>query len=456
MELIRLDESRAIQVANTADIGSGGEAGIHSVIGCAHLVAKIYSEPRPLLFEKLRVMLSNPPRGQGEHDHLTTTWPVAILAQGIGARREVGYLMPRISMAHKVFEFFNPSRRREIAPSFNYKYLVRLARNVAVAFADVHRAGHVVGDVNESNILSAKTAMATLVDVDSFQIHGPNRTFRCPVGRGEYAPPELQGVRCDSVDRSSCTDVFGLSVLIFQILMEGFHPFDGMLIEDGEPNSREKRIQSGVWPYAGGNGYKPSATAPPLSMIDPDLRLMFWHCFVNGHKTPPNRPTAKHWATAIDAAEGRLVECKQNMNHFHWPHVAVCPWCDRYRLIGQDSFADPTSSSLSESPQPGAIYNTNIAFTLESARQLRNSGRFNEADLVLRRLLATGSPEAPCYFELGMVYTKRRKFAQASAHFMRAWQCGFRNALRWKEAVTLAATMDPSLSREIASYASAE
>src|SRR5436305_1951244 len=96
----------------------------------------------------------------------------------------------------------------------------------------LHSRDYVVGDVNESNILVADTALITVVDTDSFQVRDPDgkTVFHCPVAKPEFTPPELQGRQLHDVDRVPAHDRFGLAVLIFQLLMEGTHPFAGIYI----------------------------------------------------------------------------------------------------------------------------------------------------------------------------------------------------------------------------------
>src|SRR5438105_3869599 len=78
------------------------------------------------------------------------------------------------------------------------------ARNIAAAVHAVHSRGYVIGDVNESNILVTDTALATLVDTDSFQVRDPGSgvVYRCPVGKPEFTPPELQGASFGEIDRT--------------------------------------------------------------------------------------------------------------------------------------------------------------------------------------------------------------------------------------------------------------
>jgi len=94
-----------------------------------------------------------------------------------------------------VFQIYNPGSRRHELPAFTYRHLLRTAQNLAAAVDVLHAHGYVAGDLNESNVLVADTALVTLVDTDSFQVRDPESgaVYRCPVGKPEFTPPELQG-----------------------------------------------------------------------------------------------------------------------------------------------------------------------------------------------------------------------------------------------------------------------
>ncbi|OIP71251.1 MAG: hypothetical protein AUK48_12680 [Oscillatoriales cyanobacterium CG2_30_44_21] len=117
------------------------------------------------------------------------------------------------------------------------------ARKLARAVRSVHSRGYVIGDVNESNVLVADDAIVTLVDTDSFQVNDGTTIYRCTVGKPEYTPPELQGMSFRDVDRSVQHDLFGLGVLIYQLLMEGTHPFGGVFSGQGEAPELKDRIK---------------------------------------------------------------------------------------------------------------------------------------------------------------------------------------------------------------------
>src|SRR5262249_29345713 len=151
--------------------------------------------------EKLAAMIAAPPRDpMTRTGHTSIAWPTArLLAAEDG--RFIGYLMPRIDNAKLICEFYTPRFRAQQAPLFHYGYLMRTARNLAAAVVALHERGYIVGDLNESNLLVTNQALVSLVDTDSFQVRSADKLFRCPVGKSEYTPPELQGARFAEVTR---------------------------------------------------------------------------------------------------------------------------------------------------------------------------------------------------------------------------------------------------------------
>jgi serine/threonine protein kinase len=325
-------------------IGSGGEAQVFLVPPDRRQVAKIYHRPTELHAGKLRVMLANPPEDPThEPAHTSIAWPVDLLSTAYGDRSFAGFLMPCVPQMQPLFQVYNPGARRR-SPFVDYRFLHRAARNLAGAVRVLHSRGYVVGDVNESNILVSRSALVTLVDTDSFQVTDPanGTVYRCPVGKPEYTPPELQGKRFTTVDRTREHDRFGLAVLLFQLLMEGTHPFAGQYTGHDEPPPYEARIKAGHFAY--GNRrvpYVPMPTAPGLDLLDPDLRRLFVRCFEDGHSEPGARPDAQTWLSALANAEQALVTCERNPRHSYGAHCAVCPWCERKRLLGdRDPYPD--------------------------------------------------------------------------------------------------------------------
>lgn len=313
-------------------VGRGGEAVVYRIDTQPTRLAKIYEPaPRPDYAAKLGWMIDHPPLNPTrEQAHPALAWPDALLFDAQGRLR--GYRMPFIRRTTPILDVFNPRRRAEVMPPFfDRRYLHRVARNLSAALNALHRSGYVAGDLNESNILVTHTALVTLIDTDSFQVSAQldrgSVVYPCPVGKLEYTPPELQGQRLAEVVRQPEQDSFGLAVLIFQLLMEGSHPFRAQWTAAGEPPPLEKRIAQGAFPYTASPTAPvlPPKNAPDLNLINPWLAELLRRCFIDGHRSPSQRPSPETWRNAIIEAELRLKGCPNG--HYYSDHLRSCPYC---------------------------------------------------------------------------------------------------------------------------------
>lgn len=359
MQVLRcLPNQPDINLNLTVSLGRGGEACVYTVPTDANLVAKIYHHPSDAHARKLQAMLAHPPENPtASLGHVSIAWPHELLRANDGSDRVVGFLMPRIRGMRPIIDFYNPRTRRQHCPLFSYQYLLRTARNLAAAFAALHARGYCVGDVNESNILVSDTALVTLVDTDSFQVPDPDGDFiyRCPVGKPEFTPPELQNKVFAECDRAIPHDLFGLGVLIFQLLMEGTHPFSGIYQGAGEPPPYEARIAAGHFTYSQKHRvpYKPTPVAPAWSVLHPALQELFIRCFEDGHSNPLMRPSAATWLLTLGEVEEQLVSCGKNPQHRYSHHLDNCPWCERtVQLGGRDPFPSPQAIAAKEHLKP--------------------------------------------------------------------------------------------------------
>lgn len=329
-----------------AELGRGGEGTILEVRGdptrCIKLYGGLIPEATP---GKLSAMIAHPPLDPtlGMSRHHSIAWPEQILYKAPGQTAFAGFLMPRVD--GKVFRtalsYLSPdSRVKELGGAFNWKYLYTAAINIASSVGALHERGYCIGDLNESNLLIAPSALITIIDCDSFQVPDPatGKVYRCLVGKPEYTAPELQG-RFGEIDRTLATDRFALGVLLFQLLMEGTHPYQsrGEAVED-LPSTQQK-ILKGLFPYARGvRGVSPPAFAPPFDLLDANLRKLFARCFEAGHGEPAARPSAQEWYDTLRRRESLLQTCPVNDNHIYFSHLKRCPWCERAETMGRDSF----------------------------------------------------------------------------------------------------------------------
>ncbi len=357
MRLKRQLETQIITIDPTSSLGHGGEAKVYSVPQDETLVAKVYHKPTEAHANKLMLMLANPPDNPAaSKDHISIAWPVDVLRTIDEKQKVVGFLMTRVKEMHSLLDFYNPKTRRQKCPFFNYLYLHRTARNLAAAFGALHARGYCIGDVNESNILVSNTALVTVVDTDSFQVRNERNgeIYRCAVGKPEFTPPELQGQSFAQLDRKPEHDLFGLAVLIFQLLMEGTHPFAGIYQGSGDAPPYETRIAEGHFVYSRRRvPYVPTLIAPKFELLHPTLQQLFIRCFEEGHNNPQMRPTAQTWQSALSEAERDLTTCKVNSHHRHGKHLSYCPWCERtFKLGGRDPFPSSQAVQKGQHLQP--------------------------------------------------------------------------------------------------------
>jgi len=340
-----------ITLAQSDVLGSGGEGAVYNLRSHPDLVAKIYHSDRrtDAVINKLDVMINYPPRTEDDlTGHLFVAWPGHLVYDA--ASEVIGFLMPKVDKSHSLFEYYNPALRHRYAPQIHYGNLCSVAKSLATALDRLHGSGYVVGDINESNAYITENEHVTLIDADSFQITDyqttPPTIYRCVVGKPEYTPPELQGVSFADVDRNIHHDRFALAVVIYQLLMEGTHPFRGIYTDPGEKPQVETCISRGYFLYSESRNVplRPVPSAVEWDTLHEDIRALFRKCFDDGHSDPQARPAPREWVDALDEAMRTLRQCPLNASHWEFdkqasrPGSALCAWCERRANIGIDSF----------------------------------------------------------------------------------------------------------------------
>ncbi len=315
-------------------LGEGGEGAIFEVTGQSDWVAKIYLPKRATAEKeaKLRAMIANPPEDPTRAfspPHVSITWPTEILYEQNSFR---GFLMPYAKKNPELFEVYNPQTSARKNWNWDWWHLHRTAMNLSAALNALHAQACVMGDVNQKNILVTRDALVTLVDTDSYQVKGENNTtYRCTVHIPEFTAPELQNANFELVDRSEEHDNFGLAILVFHLLMEGYHPFQGAPKDPTKslPKIDLHCLRQGIFPYKSNKDFNPPPGAPKFDSLHPLVQDLFVRCFVDGHQHPRARPSALEWVKVLKKAETELTKCKAHAHHWYSSHQTECPWCKR-------------------------------------------------------------------------------------------------------------------------------
>jgi len=311
-------------IALGRQLASGGEGAVFTLPNHDTLVAKVYHRPPTTqTVEKLTTMvrLANPQL------LALAAWPMGLLYQA-RTRQLAGFVMPRLSDCQPIQHLYNPVQRLRSFPRAAWNFQVRAAVNLAAAFDEVHKAGCLVGDVNQSNVQVSPQALVRLIDCDSFQVRMNGKAYLCEVGVAHYIPPELQGKSLRGLVRTENHDRFGLAVLIYQLLFVGRHPYAGVYRGAGDPSFEqliaEFRFAQG--PAAHTWGMAPPPHTPTFADIPPELGNLFRRAFERGSEAG-SRPRPAEWLAALKRLESSIVECAADPGHKYWRGAQSCIWC---------------------------------------------------------------------------------------------------------------------------------
>ena len=295
-------------------------------------------------------------------------WPTdLILFDRTPTSQVAGFIMP-LAEGEPIHCLYALKDRRTLFPSANWHFLLQAAANLARAFAVVHQYGHVVGDVNFSNVLVTLDSRVTLIDCDSFQINTSDTQYLCPVGVDTYTPPELQSSHFNKTIRTENHDRFGLAVMIFQLLFLGRHPFMGKY----KDREREVTLSGAIAEFHFAYGetaeqfeMERPANAPPLCIVTPQINRMFHRAFSPQGAVRSGRPSAAEWVTALLQMEQKLILCPKETAHIHYVGVMPCPWCWLEGEVKLPIFPEPDWS------QEKTEVTRRILFLICEAKKLR-------------------------------------------------------------------------------------
>lgn len=352
-------------------LGSGGEAEVFKVAGRPDLAEKRWRHPTLAQARKLSVMLSHPPEGATFEGHVNLAWPTSEVRDTSGV--VIGFRMPAVDLERSlpVFTAYNPDARRERMTGITWRHLVRTSRNLASVVAALHRAGYVVGDLNESNVLVDRRALVTILDCDSIQVADPatGEVHHCGVARPEFLAPELAGRDLSATARRLSSDRFALAVMIFLLLREGVHPYAGIWRGRGEPPDLSARMRGRRFPHVP----LTRVTPPPGSLrwrgLDVRLRLLFIRAFVLGPLFKSARPSASAWEAALARLESGLSACPRSQAHVHAGRR--CPWCERVDRGLPDPFPSAAGQEVARRA-PSALVLRRRATALAARRRSRS------------------------------------------------------------------------------------
>ena len=317
----------------SSPFAQGGEGQIYNIIGQSDKVAKLY-KPGKITADherKLIKMVTAPP-DKNVLDQIA--WPMDVLYDN---GKFVGFVMKKFKLNEElnvIYEYGSSAKY----PNLSWGNKINIAKNLCVVLNAVHEAGHVCGDFNPKNIsVDPNTGRVTFVDTDSYHITDGSSIYRCNVGMPEYLPREIQVKLHDGLSQAALptfskeTDNFALAVHIFQLLMNGVHPFACSIIPSADsvvlPDTSDSILKGECPFFKKVSGKQIPKFAPSADILPDEITDLFVNAFIVGHFQPQERPSAETWYYALDKLQKSLKKCKNEAHHEYYDELSDCPWC---------------------------------------------------------------------------------------------------------------------------------
>ena len=317
-------------------LAAGGEGEIYDIMEQPNLVAKIYKSGKTSIEKerKLVKMVNEPP----DRSVLSQiAWPKDVLYND---GQFVGFIMPKMNInedLNVIYEYGSAAKY----PHMPWGNRLIIAQNLCAVLNCVNAAGHICGDFNPKNIsVNPKTGHIMFLDTDSYHIHDGSDTYRCDVGIPEYLPAEVQvkmrggGTLATAIlpTFSQDTDNFALAIHIFQLLMNGVHPFACAIIPSQAsivaPQPSDNIIK-GDFPFMQKiHSIKIPAYAPKITILPQYVQDLFERAFVDGHHNPSSRPSPIEWHGVLQNLRNEIKACANVSHHQYYEALSSCPWCE--------------------------------------------------------------------------------------------------------------------------------
>lgn len=194
-----------ISLSQSNYVAQGGQASVYQKNGTAY---KVYTDPKDAIPEAKFAQLA-------AIQDTEVVKPVDLLVDPKSSQ-PIGYSMRFVQDTYALCQLFPQvfRNRNSIGPDKIAKVVDELQKHVA----NVHRAGVLVVDLNEMNILVSHAVDSVfMIDVDSYQTSG---------FRAEVIMPSVRDWSVSSAQFSELSDWFSFAVLVCQLYL-GIHPYKG-------------------------------------------------------------------------------------------------------------------------------------------------------------------------------------------------------------------------------------
>jgi len=321
-------------------LGEGGSGIVYKeTINNEIFAVKIYSDFSKFEFDKIQYMVNNKPinlfEDFGNIKLANFSWPLYLVKS---KNEYIGYVTPYIhsneSYSLEYFYDYNLSKLLSIKDRVALTHRRDLIINICKLIESLHSLGHYFIDIKPQNIrVYEKNMKVSLLDCDGYSILNSSENIRydATMVSTDYISPELQKSDLSASYMNQEQDNYALSVIIFQILNYGIHPYQGILsTKNFENTTNDEKGSFYLYPY----GLLSDKRIDPLkqsvheTFLD-ETRFLFDRAFMPNN----TRPNATEWKEHFEKIESNflITKCKAYPNDYL--HLTFkdkeCPACKR-------------------------------------------------------------------------------------------------------------------------------
>lgn len=329
------------RIVLTNIIGQGATCRVYKLEGDpAKVVKLLHADEARRQEQKIRAMLLNPPMSTTiDHNGTSYTelvWPQELVYEGDTFR---GFTMPALDRdtTFQLHNLFTSRDRADAGIRQDYFFRFHVCLNLAKVVANLHESKHYLIDFKPENVwVHRDTGFVVPLDTDGFSVFdGDSARHPARHYTPQYIAPEAHFTANQNQQApqsmGEAQDRFALGVLLFQLLNEGIHPYQGEP-RAGHiiPNDTQTSIDANLYSY----GLTPNSLQRPRSNsvhthFDKKTRQLFDRCFTN----PTGRPSADEWALHLEMLHPKtgstpLLTCSRNSTHVRFPGLR-CAYCAR-------------------------------------------------------------------------------------------------------------------------------
>uniref|UniRef100_A0A7V4DHJ0 Protein kinase domain-containing protein n=1 Tax=Candidatus Caldatribacterium californiense TaxID=1454726 RepID=A0A7V4DHJ0_9BACT len=329
---------KRLEVEGPVFVGGEGEVYFSR---CGNFVVKVYHD-RALPPEKEELLRRVLALGKNLGEEASfLCWPVALVREIDGWRR-IGVVtkrIPRPPFRELVDYIFSPREfKRAVEEGANWLNYLQVAHSIARTVAALHGKGCAHADLHFGNFLvDIRKGLAVLIDLDGLVVPG----FLPPqvAGMMPFMAPEVVMGRETPNQR---TDRHSLAVLVFHTLLLR-NPLQPLVCYAEDPEEDErlgwgKMALFSEHPLDFRN--RPERLGIPLfrrgvlsyRMLPPHLQELIERSFLEGLRSPEQRPLAREWERALFFTFFELWRCLRCTQYFPYPYwmplpLRRCPFC---------------------------------------------------------------------------------------------------------------------------------